>query len=575
MDDSLAKLLADSDPEILAADPANMVLFTGSVAGLRALFKTHTGNKLFADRIWRLGNLYFFKHVATGEPINLDLEEPYLLELLNGIHGNNNTLRILVTKPRQVFITTFSSAIALDLCIRSRDIVAGISNYSEDECQRTIQEKLHYAVDHSPFLQMQGVEKYSAGIFFPKTNSRITVSQTGRGRTLQFTLITEFAQTSVEDPQKAKRVRNGILAASEHSAVIVESSPRGPSGEYYDLCETAHKNKVAGIPLDRKSFDYLFISWAQKKLNKMDYCAYETSEFNDYFKSVEKSQDLILVPEQKNWWVSTFYNDFSGSATDMAQEHPGTFEEAWQTDIEAYILLNEMRRMTRENRVLPLFYNPQYPVLAHWDLGWKDHTAVIFAQENDGGGIDIIGGMRKNETVLDWFFEQISALGYPILWHILPADADKQNEHVNHKLIPGSTTIAKFFRRAGKYNIKIQPQVRPTRAGFEASKQFSKMCRINNNMEDFLKCLVSVKRRYVAASGSYVDELPKHADPNHYYDCFENCARAKLDWTSLFSTSEGIPASLRRDAAAFRGENEGLDTMGGGGLYLPGGIITP
>lgn len=545
-----AKLLRDeAEVETMSHTDEGRDFLLQTVKGTEALINLPVGLDLLANnRIWRLSNLYRFRHIEDARPITLDFDEPYVREIYKGIFSKNNpTLRNIVLKSRQVFVTTLSCAFAIDLCIRTKNMLVGISNYSGDEVKRTIADKLHFCLRNSPYLQIMDVREYADGLYFPSTESRIQASMTGRGRTVGFALITEFAKTSVEDDTKAREVRAGMMAASERSPIIIESSSKGPSGVFYEMCMEAHRLKQSGVRLDRKTFRFHFVSWAQKALNTMEYTPYPIEPYHEYFAKVEKDQQIIITPNQRRWWVSTLNNDFQGSIRAMAEEHPGTVEEAFEVDSEAFVLKDQMRAMRDEGRILPIARNPEYPLIAFWDFGWSDATAVILAQESPGGYVDILYEMKYSGTPLDWFFDQLNAMKQEIRYHVLPGDAYGNNAHVNSKLVPGSTTIANFFRRSGKHNIVRLPKIFKKRSGFEASRQFLASCRINDTCTDLLASLVSVRRQFVRAGNVYIDELEPHQPSNHLYDCLESIARCRLDMKRVFGDG-GSPDFLKSDA---------------------------
>lgn len=532
-----------------------------TVAGTKALCDTQVGVNMLMSRIWRLSHLYRFRHIETSNPISLDLTEPYMMEIYNGIYGENNeTLRNIILKSRQVFVTTLACAFAIDLCVRSKNQLVSISNSSADEVARTIEDKLHFCLRNSPFLQLIGVQAYASGLYFPSTESRIQASMTGRGRTMSFALITEFAKTSFQDNNKAKEVRAGMLTATEFAPIIIESSSKGPYGVFYEMCKESHKLKQAGVRLDRKSFRFHFISWPQKKLNWLEYTPYDTTLYDHYFKKVEYDQSIIIKPEQRNWWVSTLHNEFQGNMRSMAEEHPGTVEEAFEIDSEAFILKHEMRNMRESGRILPIARNFEYPLVCFWDFGWSDHTAFVIAQESDGGFVEILYEEAQSHKKLDWFFEQIDELEQPIKYHVLPNDAYGNHPHVNKELIKGSTTIAGFFKKKKKHNIIRLPKIGLKRAGFEASRQFAASCRIDSSCTKLLSSLVSVRRRYIHAGNCYVDRLPEHDKNNHLYDCFESIARCRLDLKRVFGTG-GLPEYITEFDENFISDNSISDTL--------------
>lgn len=519
-----------------------------TASGTRALlYNTPIGRELLKDRKWRLGHLYNFRHIKTGQPCNLDWEQDYMEEMYDSIWGGKQpTLRNIWLKSRQVFITTTCCALMIDYCIFSDLALCGISNYSNDDVELTIKEKLHFCVENSPFLQIMKVETYSTGLFFPRSGGKITVAQTGVGRTIGFTLITEFAKTAQQDPAKAEEVVRGLFAAGDYSPIIIESSSRGPGGEFFRIVERARKNKISKLRLDRKAFIFHFIGWTQKTFNRLDVCSYDTTEFDSYFEKIEEETGKTVDQQQRNWFASTLYHEFSGDRIRMAQEHAGIYDEAFQSNTDAFIINKQIRQVSESGRILPIAYDPTNPVFVSWDFGWNDHTAFMVWQPGDGGFVNILHAVKKSQTPLENFFADLNGMNYPIMMHFLPEDAFKDNAHVNQKLVPGATTIASFFRRADKRNIKRVPAVTYKRAGFETSMQFCRMVRINDKCTELIEDLLAVRRQYIKVAETFVDKLHPHNPPNHLYDCFETTARVTLDMPN-YTTGRRLPESFEDD----------------------------
>ena len=557
---------------VIAQGDAAVREFLRHPHNMSEFFATEEGNALLGDNLWRMKNLYFFPHIEGGHAINIDWEEPYMMEFYLSIFGPDiKTLWQLLCKSRQVHITTASVCMMQDYSCFRPGSISTICNFSIEESEQTVREKLHRCVDLSPFLQWHGARKLKDGLAFPKTDAEILVSQTGRGKTITgIALVTEFAKVAATYPAKAADMLNGLMAAAEYSPIIIETTPRGPSGLYYEMCEKAQKAKEAG-ELGPKSFNLHFIGWHQKRRNVVSECMYDISLYDGYFQRIEKEVQTKLSVPQRNWWVSTLKGAFNDDERRMREEHPGSLSEAWTVDSEAFILLDMMGKMEEEGRVCPLSYKAGKPVIAAWDIGWADPTCCVLAQAGEGDFINIIRAIKAKHQDLEWFFARLSEMGIPIDWHILPADAERKNEHVNRHLIPNHDTVEQFFRETGRHNYKGLKQLGKKGDGFRRSRAFCHQVKIHSELAELLKDLRGVRRSFNKNINQFVDELTRGSPSNHYYDCFEAHARTFANSPSLYKGGGGLPKFLLREGRRGGGDGEGGGTGldgGDGGLVM-------
>lgn len=501
-----------------------------SVAGIRAFHRHPDGIPFFTNRLWRLSNLYRFKHIENGTPILLDFTETFVKEILRVLFSKESpSVRIVILKARQIGCTTVCIAILTDIAAHTPGQICGVSNYNEEDVKQTIKDKAHYCLDNSPYLQYLGAKNFAKGLHFPHTNSWLEVEQTGRGRTPGAGLITEFAQTSANEPAKAEEVARGWFAAAEYSPIIAESSSRGPIGLFYEMFTKSYNLKLAGRPFDRKSFIPIFVSWADKQRNQMSTCAYDISDYDEYFQQVERDIGKIITVPQRNWWVSTLQNDFKGNKEGMDYEHPSTPEEAFSINTTALIMAQEVRQMRAEGRLTPLAHMPNRPLVCFWDFGWNDYTAFVLTQMSDTGILDFLVAYQRNMTLLPHFFERLSELGasWEVAVHCLPHDAYAANETARKLSNAQDDTIAGAFRRAGKYNLhKIERLTGTKRSGFNSSRTVASNVRIcTQRAPELITALAQVKRRFIKTAGVYEDELERHKQENHLYDCYEGACR--------------------------------------------------
>jgi phage terminase large subunit len=88
-------------------------------------------------------------------------------------------------------------------------------------------------------------------------------------------------------------------------------------------------------------------------------------------------------------------------AEHMAENDPDGYLNVWLGHPRVYlddaVYGTELRIATEENRIRKVDYDPLVPVHRFWDLGWRDSTAIIFAQLV-GGEFHLIDFLQMNAT---------------------------------------------------------------------------------------------------------------------------------------------------------------------------------
>jgi hypothetical protein len=102
-----------------------------------------------------------------------------------------------------------------------------------------------------------------------------------------------------------------------------------------------------------------------------------------------------------------------------------------------------------KERIVPIPYNPAYPVITIWDLGYSDTLSIGFAQLV-GKEPRVIDYYENSLEAIDHYVKVIKDKPYNYETHVLPHDA-------GHKSLRTGTTLSKQLENMGIKNI-VLPQ---------------------------------------------------------------------------------------------------------------------
>lgn len=121
------------------------------------------------------------------------------------------------------------------------------------------------------------------------------------------------------------------------------------------------------------------------------------------------------------------------------------YNHIWEGDFkevaDGQIYGAEMAQATKEGRITSVPYNPSFPVVTAWDLGFGDSTAIWFAQVV-GREPRIIDYYENSMKGLDHYVRYVKDKPYRYGQHVLPHDA-------GHASIRTGTTIAQQLEDMG------------------------------------------------------------------------------------------------------------------------------
>jgi len=126
----------------------------------------------------------------------------------------------------------------------------------------------------------------------------------------------------------------------------------------------------------------------------------------------------------------------------------------------------EMAKAEKENRLTGVPYQPGFVVNTYWDLGYRDSTAIWFAQDA-GREVHLIDYYEASGESLSHYRNVMNERGYTYGKHYAPHDIKK------HELGPGKT----LWEQAKSIGIKFQVMPKLSiEDGIEATRQIFSIC---------------------------------------------------------------------------------------------------
>jgi hypothetical protein len=288
----------------------------------------------------------------------------------------------VILKARQEGVTTLVQLWMLDRCLFNPDTRAGVIAHNRDDAENFFKNKLKYAYDNLPEAIRAEIPARidRAGELAFANGSSIRVGTSMRSDTLQYLHVSEFGKICAKYPDKAAEIVSGSLnTVVPGQFVVIESTAEGAYGKFYDMCQTAEKKLLSGVPLTKMDYRFHFFPWWMDASYRLetDVPVEVPRETAEYFKELEEKHGIVLDQAQKNWYVKK--EEEQGDH--MGKEYPSVPEDAFRAVVEGAVFGKQMREARRKRRVLPtLPYVPGIPVNTFWDLGRSDLMSIWFHQ---------------------------------------------------------------------------------------------------------------------------------------------------------------------------------------------------
>jgi hypothetical protein len=496
--------------------------------------------KLLSNRVWRLQNLYWIED-ANGRKVKFQLNWAQR-EFLAGMWWLSDVLKV-----RQIGLSTLIGLLQLDRSLFNSNQTSGIIDKTDDDAKKKLT-KIEFAYDHlddpdDPKTAAlgaaikQAVRKITANkkeLEF-SNGSKIWAGTSLRGGTINFLHVSELGPIAHKAPEKAKEIAAGSFNTVHRGNIIVVESTHegGRYGLNYELIRLAQRS--GSSPQTELDWKFFFFPWWKEPNYSLPLngklLPLLTQAQRLYFANLEKAFKMRLTDEQKHWWIKKAQTP----KVNMAQQFPGSSEEALQAITEGAIYGEELLSLRSQGRVRPFKPDQVSPLYSFWDIGVSDYTCIWLLQFS---GLDILahdyytwhGGTPAHYAAQMLQWER--TYGAPIKRHFLPHDA-------NNRGVVGKT-YTDALREAGLTGITVVPRTPDLWIGIKHLRTL--LSRFYFNPETTEKDFELPSQRIlpsglgalegyhtvVEAIGGTIKENPVHDEASHGSDALRTFAEAHL-----------------------------------------------
>ena len=349
----------------------------------------------------------------------------------------------------------------------------------------------------------------------------------GARKTTRILCAREF-QTSIKDSVHKllsdQIVAMGLIEFYE----ITQNSIRGKNGTEFSF--VGLKNNVANI----KSYEGCDIAWIEEAqtTSKLSWNVLiptirkEGSEiwisFNPELETDETYQRFIVnqpencIVQRINWSDNPWFPETLRLEKDALfvrdrEAYNTVWEGVCRQTVDGAIFAKEMQQAEFEQRITRVPYDATKPVLAIFDIGWADATAVWFLQFV-GMETRLIRYYETNQTTMSEILAKMQTFGYVYETLYLPHDAQ------NKTLAANGRSIEDIVRAAG-FNVRIIDRVPITDSINAARTIFSKCYFDRENCYEGLQCLRHYRYDVNPETGNF-SQKPLHDNYSHGADAF-------------------------------------------------------
>lgn len=477
--------------------------------------------KALANKWYRLNSLYNIKD-KDGKKVRF---RPNLAQRSRYINGH---CRDLILKARQLGFTTFEMIDALDDCLFIQDFSAGCICHKLEDAQDIFDNKIRFAYENVGDDWLEIFE--CLGLHWPKPDrdrslgykfdngSKLGVSTSYRGGTLQRLHVSEFGKICRQYPEKAREIVTGAFeAVGLGNQITLESTAEGREGYFFDYSAAAQRRHEAQAELTQLDFQFHFFPWWQEPSYRLDPTHVVVPQhLVNYFDELESRHGIATTDKQRAWYAKKAVD----LGDDMRREYPSFPDEAFaQSAVGAYYL-QQMRDLRRNQRLTNrVSWNRSLPVVTGWDLGMDDSMVIWFAQVV-GREVHIIDYYENSGEGLEHYAQVVNKKPYRYAMHYGPHDLSVR------ELGTGEARIDK----AAQFGLRFEiiPRVSNHLEGIEAVRRFLPICWINEeSCSDGVNALDNYKKDWDERLGRFKDK-PRHDWASHGAKAFETLARAPL-----------------------------------------------
>ncbi len=335
-------------------------------------------------------------------------------------------------------------------------------------------------------------------------------------------------QTSIKDSVH-KLLSDQIFAMGlQDFYEITQTAIRGKNGTEFSFAGL--KNNVANI----KSYEGCDIAWVEEAqtTSKMSWNVLiptirkEGSEiwitFNPELETDETYKRFVVNPPENSivqrinwsdnpWFPETLRLEKDALYARDREAYNTIWEGVCRQTVDGAIFAKEMQQAEFEGRITRVPYDPVKPVLAVFDIGWADATAVWFVQFI-GMETRLIRYYETTQTTMSQILAKMQTFGYVYDTLYLPHDAQ------NKTLAANGRSIEEIVRAAG-YNVRIIDRTPITDSINAARTIFPKCYFDRENTHEGLQCLRHYRYDVNPDTGTF-SQKPLHDNYSHGADAF-------------------------------------------------------
>ena len=458
--------------------------------------------KVIADwssPLWRMNSGLYSIVDANGEMIPFKMNDAQLE------FYNNLWYRSLILKGRQQGFSTLVGIIALDQCLFNANFSSGIIAQTMPDCTKLFNLKIEkpYMALPTDLRERIGIERKNRTELVLGNGSRVQVSMSMRGDTLNLLHVSEFGKICKAAPQRAREIVTGAFKTLGNGQILIVESTAEGEGQYKEYCEEAIARKDAGLPLTEKDFRLHFYAWWRKAANRMDPRNVEIdANFQLYFDELETKHGVpFLDAEQKAWYVK----ESAILKGDMHREEPSYPEEAFKSHIKGAIFAEEMVWLRKNGRICSVPWQPSLPVNTFWDFGVStNNETTIWLHQKNGAADSFIGYHEASGKGLKYFVDYLDDLGYTWGADYIPHDGAARMQTDKEM----AETREEILNRLGRKRTVIVPRVNDVDNGIELTRNRMLSCWMDaENCALGIKALDNYVRKYDIARDCYTKPL--------------------------------------------------------------------
>ena len=486
---------------------------------------------LLADRDWRMNNLYRITNKA-GDAVQFRMNDSQV-RFWESMWWLN-----VILKDRQRGFSTLIAMFILDSCLWTPHTQAGIIDITLPDAKKKL-DKIRFGYDSLPAQIKDSIPLITDAkeTLEWANGSRVDVSTSHRGGTLQILHVSEYGKIAARKPEVAREIRTGAFnTVSQANIIIVESTAEGREGAFFEMCKDAQALRDACTPLTMLDFKFHFFGWWMGVENRLPAHAVAVpAEISAYLDGIEAEIGEPIHPDARAWYAKKARQQ----GDDMKREFPGTPAEAFEAAVEGAYYAKAMQRARLDGRITTVPYDSGYPVDTLWDLGMDDSMTIIFRQRI-GMSNRLIDYIEESGEGLPYYARELDKRGYTYGRHYMPHDANVRE----------LGTGVRRQEKAEELGIRpIEVVTRPrdidaVLAGIEAGRAFLSTCVIDETKcAKLISCLDNYRREWDERLGSF-RRAPLHNWASHGADAFRTGAVALKDDTALIPGSGDHSPSL-------------------------------